>query len=480
MANSVTHLDLIQQSQAQKEVTANALYDAASPAMTYGRRASTTSALTWGYYGGSFLVAGSATPVSNGTLALTASATNYIEADPSNGAVSKNTSGFTSGYLKLYTVVTNASGVTSYTDHRASIGTASGGGGGGSGDVTGPASATDNEIAVFNGSSGKAIKGGGLLGAAAFKAVGTGSTDVAAGDHTHNAFTGDSGSGGAKGMVPAPGAGDSAAGKFLSAAGTWATPSGGGGGAGDVTGPASSTNNEVALFNGTTGKVIKGGGALGDAAAKNVGTASGTVAAGDHTHAAFTGDSGSGGVKGMVPAPGAGDSAAGKYLKADGTWATPDGAGVPSPPGADGKTYGMKNGAWVELTGGGGSGMTISTSKATVVAETSNAAAGTTQGTLDVRSKYGGILTLRITNGATGPTVPCLGSVAVSHEDTLPSAGDSSWRTIWAYSGTTTANQVITQAFIFGPEVRHIRSTFTGNTGQAVTVEAIASLYEVS
>lgn len=37
---------------------------------------------------------------------------------------------------------------------------------------------------------------------------------------------------------------------------------------------------------------------------------------------AFTGDSGSGGVKGLVPAPSAGDAAASKYLKADGTWAT--------------------------------------------------------------------------------------------------------------------------------------------------------------
>ena len=38
------------------------------------------------------------------------------------------------------------------------------------------------------------------------------------------------------------------------------------------------------------------------------------------TGKAFIGDSGSGGKKGLVPAPGAGDSA--KYLKADGTWAT--------------------------------------------------------------------------------------------------------------------------------------------------------------
>jgi hypothetical protein len=37
----------------------------------------------------------------------------------------------------------------------------------------------------------------------------------------------------------------------------------------------------------------------------------------------FTGDSGSGGVKGQVPAPAAGDAAAGKVLTADGTWAAP-------------------------------------------------------------------------------------------------------------------------------------------------------------
>jgi len=43
---------------------------------------------------------------------------------------------------------------------------------------------------------------------------------------------------------------------------------------------------------------------------------------------AMVGDSGSGGTKGLVPAPAAGDAAAGKYLKADGTWATV--SGLPS------------------------------------------------------------------------------------------------------------------------------------------------------
>lgn len=41
----------------------------------------------------------------------------------------------------------------------------------------------------------------------------------------------------------------------------------------------------------------------------------------------MTGDSGTGGLKGLVPAPGAGDTAAGKYLKAGGTWATPPNTG---------------------------------------------------------------------------------------------------------------------------------------------------------
>jgi molybdopterin-binding protein len=41
----------------------------------------------------------------------------------------------------------------------------------------------------------------------------------------------------------------------------------------------------------------------------------------------MVGDSGSGGTKGMVPAPGAGDTAAARFLKADGSWAVPAGSG---------------------------------------------------------------------------------------------------------------------------------------------------------
>jgi hypothetical protein len=121
MSNSATNLDLISASQAQKEATANALFDSASPAALYGRRASTTGGLVWGYYGGAVMVGGVPTQIANGTLTLAASATNYIEADPATGAVSSNTSGFTGGRTRLYLAATGTATVTSYTDLRVCV-----------------------------------------------------------------------------------------------------------------------------------------------------------------------------------------------------------------------------------------------------------------------------------------------------------------------------------------------------------------------
>jgi hypothetical protein len=44
----------------------------------------------------------------------------------------------------------------------------------------------------------------------------------------------------------------------------------------------------------------------------------------------MVGDAGAGGTKGLAPAPAAGDAAAGKFLKADGTYAAPSGTGAPA------------------------------------------------------------------------------------------------------------------------------------------------------
>lgn len=73
---------------------------------------------------------------------------------------------------------------------------------------------------------------------------------------------------------------------------------------GVVVGPASATNGAFALYDGTTGKLIKNSTATEATAILNV----------------FGGDSGAGGLKGLVPATVSGDAS--KYLKGDGTWAT--------------------------------------------------------------------------------------------------------------------------------------------------------------
>lgn len=114
MSNSTTLIDTIATNQSSKEVLANALFDAASPAMLWARRASTTSGLTWGYYGGWYNG-----QIANGTVALTASTTNYLMADAATGAVTVNTTGFSAGKIPLYLVVTGATTVTSYTDERS-------------------------------------------------------------------------------------------------------------------------------------------------------------------------------------------------------------------------------------------------------------------------------------------------------------------------------------------------------------------------
>ncbi|MBR8344645.1 hypothetical protein [Burkholderia ambifaria] len=121
MADSTTNIDQISSTQANKELVMNALTDAASPPMLWGRRASTSAGLTWGYYGGRFVDGtGTAHVINNGTITLTAATTTYIMADATTGAVTSNTTGFTAGKVPLYKVVTNASQISTWEDWRSS------------------------------------------------------------------------------------------------------------------------------------------------------------------------------------------------------------------------------------------------------------------------------------------------------------------------------------------------------------------------
>lgn len=118
MADSTTNLDTLSASTANNELRANELFDALSPASLFGRRAATTTGLTWGYFGGRY----GGTSIANGTVTLS-NGTNRVVALRSTGVVSTSTAttnwNNTADYARLYTVVAASSVVTSYEDHRA-------------------------------------------------------------------------------------------------------------------------------------------------------------------------------------------------------------------------------------------------------------------------------------------------------------------------------------------------------------------------
>jgi len=119
----------------------------------------------------------------------------------------------------------------------------------------------------------------------------------------------------------------------------------------------------------------------------------------------------------------------------------------------------------------------VKTARTLVAAATSNAAAATTRGTLQLATALGGILTFKMTNGATGPTVQCTANVLVAHNASLPTAASAGtdWKTIYTV-GNGTGNSVIGEfSYTVGPEVYNLEVEFTGNTAQAVVVEAFFS-----
>lgn len=113
-----------------------------------------------------------------------------------------------------------------------------------------------------------------------------------------------------------------------------------------------------------------------------------------------------------------------------------------------------------------------------IVSSAANTAGSTTRGRLDCTAVDGGIVTLRMTNGATGPTVQCVARVLVAHKQaSMPAAAaegtaDGDWKQVLEIGGGTTANASTRGVYRFGPEVAYIEVEFAGNTGQSVTVEA--------
>lgn len=113
----MTTIPSIVEGQAQPATKANENFAAVAPAGIFGKKASTTTGLTFGYLGGVIEVAGVLTTISDGTVSLTNGTTNYVEVNRA-GTVSTNTTGFTAGSTPLYEIVTASSAISSITDRR--------------------------------------------------------------------------------------------------------------------------------------------------------------------------------------------------------------------------------------------------------------------------------------------------------------------------------------------------------------------------
>jgi hypothetical protein len=118
------------------------------------------------------------------------------------------------------------------------------------------------------------------------------------------------------------------------------------------------------------------------------------------------------------------------------------------------------------------------TPRTLIAAGTSNAAGGTQRGVIDLRTAFGGLLTLKLTNGATGPTVQAVARVLIAHNSSAtpaPAAAGADWKTIYEVGNGVASNAVGEWSIEIDQSVMHLEVEVTGNTGQAVTCEAYLS-----
>lgn len=125
--------------QANAEVVINENFVTLQHQQVYGIRQPVTTGLTWGYYGGRW----GGFSVTDGTLTLTNTATNYIVVEIATGAITVSTSSTnwnnSTDYARVYQLTTAGGVVTAVQDHRAGPGGIFGGAGGGGGGGGGPA-----------------------------------------------------------------------------------------------------------------------------------------------------------------------------------------------------------------------------------------------------------------------------------------------------------------------------------------------------
>lgn len=117
----------------------------------------------------------------------------------------------------------------------------------------------------------------------------------------------------------------------------------------------------------------------------------------------------------------------------------------------------------------------------TLIGAGTSVAAGVPQrAAYDMRGKHGGLLTVKIANGASAPTAQAVATIHVAHDSgATPGVGAAGavWKTLAVIGGGgTTANTTFEFPFQV-PPCCHIQVEIAGNTVQAVTAEAFLTEY---
>lgn len=323
MANSTTNIDVADELQEDILDVLNGNHDAGSMAMFGGRHASTCVALTFGVYGGISPLSGNF--IANTTFALTANLTNYIRLNRDDtftvttSAPTGWPTALADGAWPDYDCLCGASTVTSYNDRRRF----------GAPPILGIPYAYSSTTAAADPGSGTLRFNNTTL--ASVTALYISETDGLGRAIAAEIATWDDSTNTIKAKFTVQKTSDPTKYAIYNITGTntdngtWVTVT-----LAYVTGNGALTNGDAVtltvLRNGDVGSAasITGTGfayvtaGVIDAAAK-------TPTAATAVLDAVVGDSGAGGTKGLVPAPAAGDAAAGKFLKADGTFAVPPG-----------------------------------------------------------------------------------------------------------------------------------------------------------
>lgn len=115
-------LQLWQPAQADPQVPVNENFEALEHMAVYGKDATSTAALNWGYLGGRW----AGFSIAAGTLALTASTINYVTVNRSTGAISAaaTDTAWTNviGHARVYKLTAGAASVTAVEDWRIGTG----------------------------------------------------------------------------------------------------------------------------------------------------------------------------------------------------------------------------------------------------------------------------------------------------------------------------------------------------------------------